>query len=276
MSVRRLLQIKDIQGDYGYDEAVRTLRTNLLFSGSNVKVILFTSSLPGEGKSSISFSVARSLAQIGKRTVLIDADIRKSILRQCFEAEGEIDGLSQYLSGQCTLEDIVLQTSDENLVLIFAGAYSPNPAELLEDDLCRRMFGTLRQEYDYIIVDTPPMANLADGAIVARNCDGAVVVIESGAVSYKLEQRVKKQLEKTGCRILGAVLNKVDIREKGYYGKYGKYGKYEYESEKVQKKSEKKEKKLKKKAGGAGKKISNNGEIREWDEGIIERLDDSL
>lgn len=265
MSAQQLLQIKDIQEDYGYDEAVRTLRTNLLFSGSNVKVILFTSSLPGEGKSSLSFSVARSLAQIGKRTVLIDADIRKSVLRQRFEAEGEMDGLSQYLSGQCILEDIVFQTSDENLILIFAGAYSPNPAELLEDDLCRQMFVTLRQEYDYIIVDTPPMANLADGAIMARNCDGAVIVIESGAISYKLEQRVKKQMEKTGCRILGVVLNKVDIRTKSYYGKYGRYGRYEYENHEVRAKFAKKEKK---EDGATGKKRMDKSEFGEWNDSL--------
>ena len=76
------------------------------------------------------------------------------------------------------------------------------------------------------MIDTPPMANLIDGAIVARQCDGAVMVIESGAISYKVEQRVKAQLEKSGCRILGVVLNKVDVRAQGYYGTYGKYGKY--------------------------------------------------
>ena len=91
----------------------------------------------------------------------------------------------------------------------------------------------LRASYDYIIIDTPPMAEIIDGAIIAKHCDGAVMVIESGAISYHLEQKVKKQLETAGCRVLGAVLNKVD-KEKfgkygkyGYYGKYGKYGKYD-------------------------------------------------
>lgn len=88
------------------------------------------------------------------------------------------------------------------------------------------MFESLRSFYDYIIVDTPPMGNLIDGAIIATHCDGAVMVIESGAVSYRLEQKVKGQLEKAGCRILGVVLNKVDIHNSGYYGAYGKYGKY--------------------------------------------------
>ena len=116
--------------------------------------------------------------------------------------------------------------------IIFSGPYSPNPAELLEEDLCVKMFEALRSLYDYIIVDTPPMADLIDGAIIARHCDGAVIVIESEAISYRLEQRIKKQLEKSGCRILGAVLNKADISGSAYYGKYrgrygGKYGKYD-------------------------------------------------
>ena len=86
----------------------------------------------------------------------------------------------------------------------------------------------MRQEDDYLIIDTPPMGNLIDGAIVARQCDGAVMVVESGAVSYRLEQRVKNQLEKSGCRILGVVLNKIDpeYNSYGYYTRYGKYGKY--------------------------------------------------
>ncbi len=222
----QLMLIKKAEDDYAYDEAVRTLRTNLQFSGRNVRVIMFTSSMPDEGKSNISLSIARSLAQIGKKTVLVDADIRKSVLLSHCEVRGEVDGLSQYLSGQRVLKDIIFETNEENLSLIFAGPYSPNPAELLEEELCGQMFEALKLSYDYIIVDTPPMASLTDGAIVARHCDGAVIVIESGAISYHLEQKVKGQLEKTGCRILGAVLNKVDAHEKGYYGKYGKYGRY--------------------------------------------------
>ncbi len=217
---------REMQDDYNYKEAIKTLRTNIQFCGSSIRAVLFTSSLPDEGKSDISFALAESLAQIGKKTILIDADIRKSILVDRYQLRQEVAGLSQYLSGQKALEDVIYKTNEENLSVIFAGPYSPNPAELLEEELCGRMFEALRACYDYIIVDTPPMANLIDGAIVARHCDGAVMVIESGAISYRLEQKVKGQLEKSGCRILGAVLNKVDVHTKGYYGKYGRYGRY--------------------------------------------------
>lgn len=215
-----------MKDDYNYKEAIKTLRTNIQFCGNSIHVVMFTSAMPDEGKSDVSFALAESLSQIGKKTLMVDADIRKSVLVSRYQLEHEVNGLSQYLSGQKTLEEAIYQTNIENLDVMFAGPYSPNPAELLEEELCGEMFRELREKYDYIIVDTPPMANLIDGAIVARHCDGAVMVIESGAISYRLEQKVKNQLEKTGCRILGAVLNRVDLHSEKYYGKYGKYGRY--------------------------------------------------
>ena len=217
---------RNIKDDYLYNEAIKTLRTNIQFCGSSIKVILLTSSMPDEGKSDVAMALAQSLAQIGKKTVFVDADIRKSILAARYQLEREIYGLSQYLSGQKYLEDILYHTSSEHLDIIFAGPYSPNPAELLEEVIFTKMLEDLRVNYDFVIIDTPPMANLIDGAIVARYCDGAVLVIESGAISYRLEQKVKNQIEKSGCRILGAVLNKVDFRADRYYEGYGKYSRY--------------------------------------------------
>lgn len=222
----RINLVRTMKDDYGYNESIKTLRTNIQFCGSNIKTVMMTSSMPDEGKSDISMALAQSLAQIGKKTLILDADIRKSILVARYQLDHEVNGLSQYLSGQKTLEEVLYNTSTENLDIIFSGPYSPNPAELLEEDLFEKLLEAAKAYYDYIIVDTPPMANLIDGAIVARHCDGAVIVIESGAVSYRLEQKVKGQIEKSGCRILGVVLNKVDLSEDKYYGRYGKYGKY--------------------------------------------------
>lgn len=215
-----------VETDYYYNEAMKTLRTNIQFCGNSIRTVMFTSTVPDEGKSDISFSTAESLAQIGKKVLLIDADIRKSVMVNRYGLQTEVYGLSQYLSGQQKLENILYTTSIENLSIVFAGPYSPNPAELLEEDLFQELLDYARENYDYVIIDTPPMGNLIDGAIVARYCDGAVIVIESGAVSYRFEQRVKEQLEKTGCRILGVVLNKVNAASDSYYGKYGRYGKY--------------------------------------------------
>lgn len=226
MSRTMVTLTREMQDDYGYNEAIKTLRTNILFCGSKVRVIMFTSSVPGEGKSDITLAAAQSMAQLGKKVLVIDGDIRRSVLVTRYQLKEKVNGLSQYLCGQKKLEDVIYDTSVENLSMIFAGPYSPNPAELLEEKLFTSLLEYARGEFDYIMIDTPPMASLIDGAIVARQCDGAVMVIESGAISYKVEQRVKAQLEKSGCRILGVVLNKVDVTAQGYYGAYGKYGKY--------------------------------------------------
>ncbi len=225
MNNQKVALSKIERNDYSYNEAINTLRTNLQFCG-NLKTIMFTSALPDEGKSEIAFTVAHSMAKIGKRVLLIDADIRKSVLVSRYQASQQVNGLSQYLSGQKKLGEVIYDVEgEENFSVIFAGPYSPNTAVLLEEDAFAAIFRELTQVYDYIFFDTPPMGALIDGAIVARHCDGAVMVIESGAISYRLEQSVKQQLEMAGCRILGAVLNKVD-KKSGYYGKYGKYSRY--------------------------------------------------
>lgn len=216
------------ENDFNYAEAIKTLRTNIQFSGSNIKAVMFTSSVPDEGKSETSFQLAKSLAQLGRRVLFIDADIRKSVTVARYQLEKAVHGLSQYLSSQVTRDQVVYETNIPQMDMIFAGPYSPNPAELLEGDLFEMLMRWARMTYDYVIIDTPPMGNLIDGAVVSRLCDGAVIVIESGRISYRLLQKVKNQLDAGGCRILGAVLNRVDVTQGIYYRHYGKYGDYEY------------------------------------------------
>ena len=195
------LEVKHgISDDYEYTEAIKTLRTNLQFCGTGIKVIMFTSAMPDEGKSDISFAMADAMAQIGKKTLLIDADIRKSVLSYRYHLKRKLNGLSQFLSGQKTLDEVLYHTDNELLDIIFAGPYSPNPAELLEEEIFGATIQKLKNEYDYIIIDTPPMGALIDGAIVARHCDGAVLVIESGAVSWRIEQTSRLCLRQ--CRAL--------------------------------------------------------------------------
>lgn len=212
--------------NFGYDEAIKTLRTNIRFCGKNIQTIMLTSSNPNEGKSSITFDLACSLAETGKKTLLIDADIRKSVFVSRYQIKSDVLGLSQYLSGQIDLDDVLYHTNVEYMDMVFSGPYSPNPSELLEEPGFDKMIQWARSEYDYILIDTPPIGSVIDAAIVAKACDGAVMVIESGAASYRMVQRGKEQLEKSGCRILGVVLNKVDRERSGYYGKFGRYGKY--------------------------------------------------
>lgn len=221
-----------MKSDYFYEEAIKTLRTNLQFSGKNYKCILVTSTQPGEGKSNISFHLAAELAKAGKRVLLIDGDMRRSSYLTTYSIEEKVNGLSQYLSGQVEkLNDLVCRTNYENLHMILSGPYAPNPTEMLGNDLFAGLIKASREVYDYVIVDTPPLGAIIDAAVVGQYCDGAVLVIENNSVSYRTCQKVKNQLEKSGCHWLGAVLNKVNKKTSHYYGKYG-YGKYDYRKEK--------------------------------------------
>ena len=203
--------------DFRTKEAYKTLRTNLSFAGKNVKVISLTSCTPNEGKTSVSFQLCLSLAESGKQTILVDADLRKSVLRGRYKANREKYGLSHYLSGQMELDDVCCRTNVNNFDIIFAGPVPPNPSELLGGDAFKNMLEVLRMQYDYVIVDTPPLGSVIDGAVAGAICDGTVLVVESGAISYKFAQNVKEQLDKVGCRILGCVLNKVNTNKNPYY-----------------------------------------------------------
>lgn len=172
--------------DFRTKEAYKTLRTNLSFAGKNVKVISLTSCMPNEGKTSVSFQLCLSLAESGKKTILVDADLRKSVLRGCYKANRERYGLSHYLSGQMELDDVCCRTNVNNFDIIFAGPIPPNPSELLGGDAFKNMLEVLRMKYDYVIVDTPPLGSVIDGAVVGAICDGTVLVVESGAISYKI------------------------------------------------------------------------------------------
>lgn len=210
--------------DFRTKEAYKTLRTNLEFSGKNIRVIALTSCVPNEGKTSISFQLACSLAESGKKTMLVDADLRKSVLQGRYKVTKGRFGLSHYLSGQVKLDEIFCNTNIPNLHIVLAGPIPPNPTELLSNEAFQMMIAKMRGDYEYVVIDTPPLGSVIDGAIVARECDGAMIVIEANAVSYRFAQNVKEQLEKAGCRILGCVLNKVNMKNNPYYGKY--YGKY--------------------------------------------------
>lgn len=209
--------------DYFYEEAIKTLRTNIQFTGKNVKTIMFTSCFPNEGKSDVTFQLCQEIGNMGKRVLLIDADIRKSAYVSRYRIKQKVNGLSQYLSGQLAKEFLIYQTNFLNVDIIFAGPMAPNPSELLEEEAFRELLTEVRGYYDYIIIDTPPVGSVIDAAIIAKESDGAVLVIESERVSYKLAQKSMEQLEKTGCKILGAVLNKVNIEKNKYYGKYDYY-----------------------------------------------------
>ena len=223
MAEQKVMMTDPRQEDYFYQEAIKTLRTNSQFTGIDVKTILFTSCYPNEGKSDITFQLSQEMGKLGKKVLLLDADIRKSIFASRYGGGKQVHGLSNYLSGQNSIAEIVYHTNYENMDIIFAGSLAPNPSELLGQEAFNELLKALRDRYDYIIVDTPPLGSIIDAAIVAKQCDGAVMVIESDLVSGKEAARVKEQLEMAGCRLIGAVLNKVDLKKDKYYHKYNYY-----------------------------------------------------
>lgn len=213
--------------NFYYKEAVKTLRTNIQFTGKEIKAILFTSCYPNEGKTDIVFQLAVEMGKAGRKTVIVDADIRKSGFIKRYKTSREVPGLSEYLSGQAEKKDIICSTGYDNADIILAGPIAPNPSELLEQGIFGDLIRGLREEYDYVLLDTPPVGSVIDAVIAARSCDGAVLVIESGLVSHKAALKTLKQLKKSGCSILGTVLNKTDIkRDRYYFSYYKKYGEY--------------------------------------------------
>lgn len=220
------VQVKNVELDYRSREAYGTLRSNIEFSGDDIKVVCITSCTPNEGKSSVSYELARSYANNGKKVLLVDADLRKSVMRGRNQQGGDMKlGLTHLLIGSNSLDEVTCETDVDNFFMIFVGPVPPNPSELLGNKYFEKMIAEARELYDFIIVDTPPLGSVIDTAIVSKQCDGALIVIECGGISRRFIKKVIEQLETANCRILGCVLNKVNMAGSGkYYGKY--YGRY--------------------------------------------------
>lgn len=217
--------------DYARNEAYKSLRTNIRFCGDDVQTILMTSCTPNEGKSTVSFQLAKALADDGKKVLLLDADMRKSVLMNRLGATSKdnkkIYGLSHFLTGQNDVGDVLCGTDIAGMYIIFSGPEVPNPTELLGNSYFMQLMDAARKQFDYIIIDAPPLGSVIDAAILTSVCDGAIMVIESNAISYRMAQTIKKQLSQTGVRILGAILNKVNLKKGNYYqGYYHGYGYY--------------------------------------------------
>ncbi len=217
---------------YTMKESLRALKTNIQFCGDDIKTILITSAVPNEGKSTVAMDLARSLTESGKRVLLIDSDMRKSVFVGRLQAQSssgeEICGLSHYLSGQRRLEDVLYGTEIPRLFMIFAGPSVPNPTEILEKKYFAELLKFGKEHFNYILIDCAPLGATIDAAVVAKYCDGAILVISQGMASSRLILSVKKQLEASGVKILGAILNKVRLKKNNYEGGYygGYYGNY--------------------------------------------------
>lgn len=208
--------------DYRLVEGLNQLKTNLAFCGDGIKTITVTSSVPNEGKSSVAFSLARTMTENGKKILLVDCDLRKSVMAGKYHMDGIKKGFSHYLTGQATIDEVIYETEEEGFYLTVAGPLSPDPTSLLNSDLFDTFMKKMKERFDYVIVDAPPLGLVIDAVIIGQHTDGTVIVIEQGVIKRKMIQDVIRQLKRGNIRILGAVLNKVDDRV-GAYGNY-KYG----------------------------------------------------
>ena len=214
---------------FAVNEAINVLRGNVQLSGNNIKAVAVTSSLAHEGKSSMAFRLAKSMASLEKRVLYLDGDIRNSTTQIRYEIMGDKVGLSEYLCGEASKEKIIYHTDDQWLDMIFTGAKAPNPSALVSGPLFQELMQFLKSIYDYVIVDTPPLNLVIDGLLIAKQCDGTVLVVESGITERAQAEKARRQMEYAGINILGAVVNKVRMNERRYGYGYGYgYGKYGY------------------------------------------------
>lgn len=208
--------------DFYIVEAYKSLRTNVMFSltgESASKVILVTSSMQGEGKSTTSANLAISFAQYNKKTLLIDCDMRRPKLARLMDLRSKI-GLSNVLLQPELCEEALLDTKEPNLKVLLAGDVPPNPSELLGSARMQALLDDLRQKFDYIILDTPPVNVVTDAVVLCPQVDGALFVIRSGQSERGAVMRAVDRLEYAGAKLLGFVLG--DVKESGHsYGNYG-------------------------------------------------------
>ncbi len=202
------------------EEAYKVFRSNIEFLqvDRKYKTLTLTSCIPDEGKSTTAYYLGLSIAQNGARVLVVDADLRKpSYLKEL--AADNTKGLSNYILGRATLEEILTKTAVRNLICINCGVKPPNPVELLSSKKFREFVAIVSEQFDTVIFDTPPLGSVIDAAVIASRTDATILVIQPKKVDYKLAQGVKDQLEKANVNILGVVLNRVEKnrKQKGYY-----------------------------------------------------------
>ena len=209
-------------------ESYRALRTSLLLSnlGAPPKVIMVTSALPQEGKTTTSINTAVVLAQKGVRVLLIDADLRRPSIHKTL-GMGPHSGLSNVLTGSTKLENAITRTAVlPNLFVLAAGTPPPNPAELLASSNMRDVLNQLREEYDHIVIDTPPSLSVTDAVVLSPRADAVVLVIRSGQTTKQALRRSRDILTQVNAKVVGVLLNAVDLSSPDYYYYYEYQGKY--------------------------------------------------
>ena len=214
----------------GIAEQYRTIRTNLKFSflDPNFKILAIMSALPSEGKSTVSANLAVSWAEEGKRVLLIDVDLRRPTVHRTFNVSNQY-GLSNILTSSAKSVDIsemIDATKIEGLSVLTSGPIPPNPAELLGSERLTQLLSFLKEKFDFIILDAPPVDTVTDSQIIGAVSDGVALVVPQGIATKDAELQAVKLLRQAKANILGVIMNRFSAEETGggYYGSY--YGGY--------------------------------------------------
>ena len=206
-------------------EQYRSIRTNIEYSNvdQNTKTILVTSSDKNEGKTTTVSNLAVSFANLNKKVLLIDCDLRNASIHKMFRLNN-IYGLTDILAKDRAVDKCIQKTELENLYVLTAGSTPPNPAEILSSEKMKNLIEDLKNIYDYIFIDTPPIGLVTDAGVLSSFIDGVVLVVKSESVEKKYLEETKKKLDAVDARILGAILNsyKSEQKDYNYYSYYGK------------------------------------------------------
>lgn len=211
---------------FATEESLNRLCINLCGYGDRFKKVMVTSSIPNEGKSFISFHLARLLASVGKHVVYVDGDIRMSESRARYQISFEDENhpsIEEYLAGQASMNDIVYSTNLKNFDFVPTRCSVHNPAILLQSARFENLLNMLAEQYDYVILDTAPVLTVPDAIKLAPLCDGVILVVRNGVTSRYMVVDSVAQLSRASGEIIGTVLNRVVSRSSEYYYKY--YGK---------------------------------------------------
>jgi capsular exopolysaccharide synthesis family protein len=204
-------------------EAFRALRTRmqlLRFNKDSLKTFLVTSSAPQEGKTIIAINLAGSYAQSGRKTLIVDCDLRKPRVQEIFKIK-RIPGLTDYLYGNISLEELIHKSEMDNLDYVTCGTIPPNPAEMLESEPMKEFLREMRDRYDIVILDSPPIIAVTDSEILTTVVDGTILVVSADTTELDLMEKSVEVMKKDKISFLGTVLN--NFSYKSGYGSYYKY-----------------------------------------------------
>lgn len=228
------LLVDNPQVPFGFGESLRIIRTRFEREAEKKgsRAVLVTSTVPGEGKTTIAVNLAISLVQKGRKVLLVDGDMRNPSIAESLQMDTQMPGLSEVLTGKSAVEDVITELPDYGLYVITAGSATQQSSDLLSSDAMKAFLEQVSEYAHYVIVDTPPVMVLGDSMALGKYVDGCIYVVRRDHARRRLILEGFAQTAEHGCRILGTILNDDAEGGTGYgsryghYGKYGSYGKY--------------------------------------------------